>query len=51
VEALPVNERCCFVGLLGCLPLTGGVCDDVLDAVEGIAGKTVIELMQEKKRL
>jgi hypothetical protein len=44
VEALPVNGRCCFVGLLGCLPLADGVCDDVLDVVEGIAGKTVIEL-------
>jgi hypothetical protein len=38
VEALPVNRRCCFVGLLGCLPLTDGICDDVLDVVEGIAG-------------
>jgi hypothetical protein len=44
VEALPVNGRCCFVGLLGCLPLTDGICDDVLDVVEGIAGETVIEL-------
>jgi hypothetical protein len=42
VEALPVNGRCCFVGLLGCLPLTDGVCDDVLDVVKGIAGETVI---------
>ncbi len=45
VEALPVNGRCCFVGLLGCLPLIDGICDDVLDVVEGIAGETVIELM------
>jgi hypothetical protein len=44
VEALPVNGWCCFVGLLGCLPLTDGICDDVLDVVEGIAGETVIEL-------
>ncbi len=44
VEALLMNERCCFVWLLGCLPLTDGVCDDVLDVVEGIAGETVIEL-------
>ncbi len=35
--------------LLGYLPLTDGVCDDVLDVVEGIAGKTVIELTQEEK--
>jgi hypothetical protein len=48
VEALPVNGRCCFVGLLGCLPLTDYACDDVLDVVEGIAGETV-ELMQEEK--
>jgi hypothetical protein len=44
VEALPVNGRCCFVGLLGCLPLTDGICDDVLDMVEGIADEMVIEL-------
>jgi hypothetical protein len=44
VEALPVNGRCCFVGLLGCLLLTDGICDDVLDVVEGIAGETVIKL-------
>ncbi len=49
VEALPVNGRFCFVGLLGCLPLTGGICDDVLDVVEGIAGETVIELTREEK--
>jgi hypothetical protein len=46
VETLPVNGRCCFVGLLGCLLLTDGICDDVLDVVEGIAGETVIELTQ-----
>jgi hypothetical protein len=34
---------------LGWQPLTDGVCDDVLDVVEGIAGETVIELMQEEK--
>jgi hypothetical protein len=28
--------------------LTDGVCDDVLDVVEGIAGETVIELTQEE---
>ncbi len=41
--------RCCFVVLLGYQPLTDGVCDDVLDMVEGIASETVIELMQEEK--
>jgi hypothetical protein len=51
VKALPVNGRCCFVGLLGYLLLTDGICDDVLDMVEGIAGETVIELMQEEKRI
>ncbi len=35
--------------LLGWQPLTDGVCDDVLDVVESIAGETVIELMQEEK--
>jgi hypothetical protein len=35
--------------LLDCQPLTDGICDDVLDVVEGIAGETVIKLMQEKK--
>jgi hypothetical protein len=29
--------------------LADGVCNDVLDVVEGIASETVIELMQEKK--
>ncbi len=40
--------RCCFVRLLGYQPLTDGICDDVLDVVEGIAGEMVIELMQEE---
>jgi hypothetical protein len=35
--------------LLGYQPLTDGICDDVLDAVESITGETVIELMQEEK--
>jgi hypothetical protein len=35
--------------LLGYQPLTDGVCDDVLDVVEGVAGETVIELTQEEK--
>ncbi len=41
--------RYCCVVLLRCQPLTDGVCDDVLDVVEGIVGKTVIKLMQEEK--
>jgi hypothetical protein len=49
VVNLADHGRCCFVGLLGYQPLTDGVCDDVLDVVESIAGETVIELMQEKK--
>ncbi len=44
-----MNGGCCFGGLLGCLPLTDGVCDDVLVVVEGIAGEIVIELTQEEK--
>jgi hypothetical protein len=32
-------------------PLTDGVCDDVLDVVEGIAGKTVIDLTQEENNM
>jgi hypothetical protein len=35
--------------LLGYQPLTDGICDDVLDVVEGVAGETVIELTREKK--
>jgi hypothetical protein len=35
--------------LLGYQPLTDGVCDDVLDMVEGIAGETVIKLTREEK--
>jgi hypothetical protein len=49
VETLPDHGRCCFVMLLGCQPLTDGICDDVLDVVEGIAGETVIELDARKK--
>jgi hypothetical protein len=51
VETLTGHGRCCFVGLLGYQPLTDGVCDDVLDVVEGIAGETVIELTQEEKAI
>ena len=43
------HGRCCFVWLLGYQPLTDGICDDVLDVVEGIAIEIVIELMQEEK--
>ncbi len=43
------HGRCCFVVLLGCQPLTDGICDDVLDVVESIVGETVIKLMQEEK--
>jgi hypothetical protein len=49
VETLPDHGRCCFVGLLGCLLLTDGICVDVLDVVEGIASETVIKLMQKEK--
>ena len=49
METLTDHGRCCFVVLLGYQPLTDGVCDDVLDVVEGIAGETVIELTREEK--
>ncbi len=49
METLPDHVRCCFVGLSGWQPLKDGICDDVLDVLEGIAGETVIELMQEEK--
>ena len=49
METLTDHGRCCFVVLLGYQPLTDGICDDVLDVVEGIAGETVIELTQEEK--
>jgi hypothetical protein len=35
--------------LLEYQPLTDGICDDVLDMVEGIAGETVIKLTQDEK--
>jgi hypothetical protein len=34
---------------MGYQPLTDGICDDVLDVVEGIACEAVIELTQEEK--
>jgi hypothetical protein len=51
VETLTDHGRCCFVGLLGYQPLTDGICDDVLVVIEGLASETVIELMQEEKRI
>ena len=35
--------------LLRCQPLTYGICDDVLDVLEGITSETVIKVMQEEK--
>ncbi len=49
METLTDHGRCYFVVLLGYQPLTDGICDDVLDMVEGIASETVIELTQEEK--
>ncbi len=49
METLTDHGRCCFVVLLGYQLLTDGICDDVLDMVEGIADETVIELVQEEK--
>jgi hypothetical protein len=43
------HGRCCIIGLLGYQLLTDGICDDVLDVVEGIASETVIELTREEK--
>ena len=51
VEMLTDHGMCCFVVLLGYQLLTNGVCDDVLDVVEGIAGETVIELTQEENNM
>ncbi len=48
METLTDHGRCCFVVLLGWQPLTDGICNDVLDVVKGIAGETMIELMQEE---
>jgi hypothetical protein len=51
VETLTDHGRCCFVWLLGYQLLTDGVCDDVLDMVEGVAGETAIKLMQEENNM
>jgi hypothetical protein len=48
VETLTDQRRCSFVWLFGYEPLTDGVCDDVLDVIEGVAGETVMELTQEE---
>jgi hypothetical protein len=40
-----------FCLVVGVQPLTDGVCDDVLDVIEGIAGETVMELMQEENNM
>jgi hypothetical protein len=51
VETLTDHGRCCFVWLLGYQPLTDGVCDDVLEILEGIVSETVIELRQEENNM
>ena len=51
METLTDHGRCCFVWLLEYQPLTDGICDDVLDVVEGIAGETMFELMQEENNM
>jgi hypothetical protein len=51
VETLIDHGRCCFVVLLGYQPLTDGICDDVLDMVEGIASERVIKLTREEKKI
>ncbi len=45
------HGRSCFIWLLENQQLTDGVCDDVLDMVEGIAGEAVIELTQEENNM
>ncbi len=51
METLTDHGRCCFVWLLGYQHLTDGVCDDVLDVIEGIAGEAVIELTREENNM
>jgi hypothetical protein len=51
VETLADHGRCCFDWLLGYQPWTDGICDDVLDVIDGIADETVIGLMQEEKTM
>ncbi len=47
MEMLTDHGRWCFAVLLVYQLLTDGVCDDMMDVVEGIADETVIELRQE----
>ncbi len=51
METLTDHGRCWFAWLLGYQPLTDGICDDVLDVIEGIASETVIELTQEENSM
>ncbi len=51
METLTNHGRCCFAVLLGYQPLTDGICDDVLDVLEGVAGETVIKLTQEENNM
>ncbi len=51
METLTDNGRCCFVWLLGYQSLIDGICDDVLDVIEGIASETVIELTQDENNM
>jgi hypothetical protein len=37
-----------FCSVVGVSAIDRWVCDDVLDVVEGVAGETVIKLMQEE---
>jgi hypothetical protein len=48
-DMMPSFPTCCVIVLLSCQPLMDGICDDVLDVVEGITGETVIKLTQEEK--
>ncbi len=49
METLADHGRCGFAVLLGYQLWTDGICDDVLDMVEGITGETVIELTRGEK--
>ena len=37
-DMMPSFPTCCVIVLLSCQPLMDGICDDVLDVVEGITG-------------
>jgi hypothetical protein len=45
------HGRCCFVWLLGYQPLTDGICDDVLDVIEGIASETGTKMTLEENNM